>query len=222
VNAFEFARFRQLAGQHLRREEPQPGDPIARPRSDFDLDRPLPAGMGRPLSDEVSLKPAAVLVPVINRPGGATVLLTMRAAALRDHSAQIAFPGGKIDAGDASPVETALREAEEEIGLSRAHVTPLGFLDAYLTGTGYRIVPVVAAVEPAFELSINPGEVDEAFETPLGFLMNPANHERHGRIWKGIYRSYYAMAYADRYIWGATAGILRNLHDRLLGASQTP
>lgn len=222
MNAFDFARFRQLAGQHLRREEPQPGDLIARPRSDFDLDVPHPATMGLQLPDEVSLKPAAVLVPVINRPGGATVLLTMRAAALRDHSAQIAFPGGKIDAGDASPVETALREAEEEIGLSRAHVTPLGFLDAYLTGTGYRIVPVVAAVEPAFELSINRGEVDEAFETPLGFLMNPANHERHGRIWKGSYRSYYAMAYADRYIWGATAGILRNLHDRLLGASQTP
>jgi 8-oxo-dGTP pyrophosphatase MutT (NUDIX family) len=222
VNAFDFARFRQLAGQHLRREEPQPGDLIARPRSDCDLDVNHPATMGLQLHDEVSLKPAAVLVPVINRPGGATVLLTMRAAALRDHSAQIAFPGGKIDAGDASPVETALREAEEEIGLSRAHVTPLGFLDAYLTGTGYRIVPVVAAVEPAFELSINRGEVDEAFETPLGFLMNPANHEWHGRIWKGSYRSYYAMTYADRYIWGATAGILRNLHDRLLGAPHTP
>jgi 8-oxo-dGTP pyrophosphatase MutT (NUDIX family) len=159
---------------------------------------------------------------VINRPDGATVLLTTRAAALRDHSGQIAFPGGKIDEGDASPVATALREAEEEIGLARAHVTPLGFLDAYLTGTGYRIVPVVAAVDPAFVLAINHGEVDEVFETPLDFLMNPANHRRHGREWKGVYRSYYAMPYGERYIWGATAGILRNLHDRLLGSAEMP
>jgi 8-oxo-dGTP pyrophosphatase MutT (NUDIX family) len=214
--SFPFTRFEALAGAGLRRAVPELGDLIARPRSDHDhQEHPVPQ------PDEASLRPAAVLVPVVNRPEGATVLLTTRAAALRDHSGQIAFPGGKIDEADASPVETALREAEEEIGLSRAHVTPLGFLDAYLTGTGYRIVPVVAAVDPGFVLAINRGEVDEVFETPLGFLMDPSNHQRHGREWKGIYRSYYAMPYGGRYIWGATAGILRNLHDRLLGNQQS-
>lgn len=217
AHSFSFARFQELAQSGLRRSVPEPGDLISRPRSDHDhQEHPVPQ------PDEASLKPAAVLVPVIKRPEGATVLLTTRAAALRDHSGQIAFPGGKMDAADASPVETALREAEEEIGLSRAHVTPLGFLDAYLTGTGYRIVPVVAAVEPAFALALNRGEVDEAFETPLGFLMNPENHQRHGREWKGVWRSYYAMPYGERYIWGATAGILRNLHDRLLGPAHMP
>lgn len=217
VHAFPFSRFEALAENGLRRAVPELGDLIARPRSDHD-DQEHPV----PQPDEASLKPAAVLVPVINRPEGATVLLTMRATALRNHSGQIAFPGGKIDSDDASPIEAALREAEEEIGLSRAHVTPLGFLDAYLTGTGYRIVPVVAAIDPSFVLAINPEEVDEAFETPLGFLMNPANHQRHGREWKGVWRSYYAMPYGERYIWGATAGILRNLHDRLLGAAHMP
>ncbi|MGL4438662.1 MAG: CoA pyrophosphatase [Bosea sp. (in: a-proteobacteria)] len=217
ASVFPFSHFEALAGTGLRRAVPELGDLIARPRSDHDhQEHPVPS------PDEASLKPAAVLVPVIKRPEGATVLLTLRAAALRDHSGQIAFPGGKIDEGDTSAVETALREAEEEIGLARAHVTPLGFLDAYLTGTGYRIVPVVAAVDPAFVLSINRGEVDEVFETPLSFLMDPANHQRHGREWKGVYRSYYAMPYGERYIWGATAGILRNLHDRLLGQSQKP
>ncbi len=217
MSMFDFDRFRMLADLGLRRDEPQVGDLIQRPRSDFDGQT---VHMEPP--DERSLKAAAVLVPIVDRPDGATVLLTKRAAALRTHSAQIAFPGGKIDAEDASPVETALREAEEEIGLSRRHVTPLGFLDAYLTGTGYRIVPIVAAVDPWFSLAINPGEVDEAFEAPLGFLMNPANHLRHGREWKGIYRSYYAMPYGERYIWGATAGILRNLHDRLFGSDVPP
>jgi 8-oxo-dGTP pyrophosphatase MutT (NUDIX family) len=215
--SFSFARFHALAENGLRRSAPELGDLIARPRSDHDHQE-----FALPRQDEQGLKPAAVLVPVINRPCGATVLLTMRASALRDHSGQIAFPGGKIDARDASPVEAALREAEEEIGLARAHVTPLGFLDAYLTGSGYRIVPVVAAVDPSFVLEINTSEVDEAFETPLGFLMNPANHQRHGREWQGVYRSYYAMPYGERYIWGATAGILRNLHDRLLGVAILP
>lgn len=201
-----------LAAERLRHEPPLPGEVIARPRSDFDLDGDLP-----PVADEATLKPAAVLVPVVDRPDGATVLLTVRAAALRNHSAQIAFPGGRIDETDAGPIETALREAEEEIGLDRRFVTPLGYLDAYLTGTGYRIVPVVARVEPYFELSFNPVEVDDAFEAPLGFLMNAANHQRHGREFRGRYRTYYAMPWGERYIWGATAGIIRNLHDRLLG-----
>jgi 8-oxo-dGTP pyrophosphatase MutT (NUDIX family) len=216
VSLFPFEHFRCLADRRLRRAAPEPGCLIARPRSDWDNQAALLA-----MPDEITLKPAAVLVPVVNRPEGASVLLTVRAASLRDHSAQIAFPGGKIDAADASPVDAALREAEEEIGLDRAHVTPLGFLDAYLTGSGYRIVPVVAAVDPGFVLTINPDEVDEAFETPLGFLMDPTNHALHGREWRGAWRSYYAMPYGQRYIWGATAGILRNLHDRLMAPGHT-
>ena len=212
MNPFSFERFRTLAGAGLRPEPPGPRDLAERPWQDIDEAEDV-------LLDHASLKPAAVLVPIIDRPGGATVLLTMRAASLRDHSAQIAFPGGKVDEGDASTIETALREAEEEIGLARVHVSPLGFLDAYLTGTGYRIVPVVAAVTPDFALAINASEVDEAFETPLAFLMDPANHLRHGRVWRGRWRSFYAMPHGERYIWGATAGILRNLHDRLLGAA---
>jgi 8-oxo-dGTP pyrophosphatase MutT (NUDIX family) len=213
--AFPFARFEALAGAGLRRAVPELGDLISRPRSDHDhQEHPTPQ------PDEASLKPAAVLVPVINRPEGATVLLTTRAAALRDHSGQIAFPGGKIDAADANPVETALREAEEEIGLARAHVTPLGFLDAYLTGTGYRIVPVVAEILPGFALSLNPDEVEETFETPLSFLMDPANIRREGREWNGVFRSYYAFEHGGRYIWGATAGIIRNLQNRLVDRTE--
>ncbi len=213
MNAFAFERFSMLAQARLRRAPPEPGEIMPRSRSDFDDQATMMA-----MPDELTLTQAAVLVPIVKRPEGASVLLTMRAASLRSHSAQIAFPGGKIDADDATAVDAALREAEEEIGLDRSLVTPLGFLDAYLTGSGYRIVPVVAAVEPDYTLALNPGEVAEAFEAPLGFLMNPDNHARHGREWRGVWRSYYAMPYGERYIWGATAGILRNLHDRLLGA----
>jgi 8-oxo-dGTP pyrophosphatase MutT (NUDIX family) len=162
-----------------------------------------------------SLRPAAVLLPVVARPNQAHMLLTQRAERLRQHSGQIAFPGGRVDATDTSPIEAALREAEEEIGLSRTHVTPLGYLDPYATTTGYRIFPVVAVVEPTFELSLNRAEVVEAFEVPLGFLMRASNHQRLQRPWQGRVRQYYAMPYEDRYIWGVTAGILRNLYERL-------
>jgi 8-oxo-dGTP pyrophosphatase MutT (NUDIX family) len=163
-------------------------------------------------------RPAAVLVPVVSREDEAMVLLTQRASHLRDHSGQIAFPGGKIDAGDPSPLETALREAEEEIGLARRLVQPLGYLDPYLSGTGFRILPVVAMVAPDYALTLNADEVDAAFEVPLGFLMSEANHQRHAKEWKGSLRQYYAMPYRDRYIWGVTAGILRNLYERLYAA----
>ena len=159
-------------------------------------------------------QPAAVLVPVIAR-DTPTVLLTLRSSALSNHAGQISFPGGRLDAGDPDPLATALREAEEEIGLSPGYADPLGYLDPYLTGTGYRIVPVVALISPAFEMTINPDEVDEVFEVPLEFLMTPANHARHSREWKGIQRSFYAMPYGERYIWGITAGILRKLYERL-------
>ncbi len=205
-------QFAELAQRRLRPEPPQLGDLFARPRGDHD-DQPHPI---RPLDEKVAI-PAAVLIGVVPRPEGPTVLLTQRAATLRSHSAQVAFPGGRVDAVDGSPVVTALREAEEEIGLPRERVRTLGFLDAYLTGTGYRIVPVVALVEPPFSLTLNAHEVDEAFETPLSFLLDPANHRREGREWKGLYRTYYAMPFGDRYIWGATAGMIRNLYERLSG-----
>lgn len=158
---------------------------------------------------------AAVLVPVVARPGEASVLLTRRAAHLRDHSGQVAFPGGKIDEADATPLETALREAEEEIGLPRGFVTPLGYLDPYLSGTGFRILPALALVRPGFDIALNRAEVDAAFEVPLAFLMTPDNHQRHEREWKGGIRQYYAMPFGDHYVWGVTAGILRNMYERL-------
>lgn len=158
--------------------------------------------------------PAAVLVPVIAREEP-TVLLTLRSSALSKHAGQIAFPGGKLDAADPDPLATALREAHEEIGLDAGYADPLGYLDPYLSGTGFRIVPVVALISPAFEMTINPAEVDEAFEVPLDFLMKPENHARHSREWRGVQRSFYAMPYGERYIWGVTAGILRRLYERL-------
>jgi 8-oxo-dGTP pyrophosphatase MutT (NUDIX family) len=143
------------------------------------------------------------------------VLLTQRTADLPSHSSQIAFPGGKIDPTDESPLAAALREAHEEIGLDRSFIDPIGYLDLYLTFSGFRILPLVARVDPNYRLTINPGEVAEAFEVPLEFLMRPDNHQRHKRDWKGIERQYYAMPFEDRYIWGVTAGILRNLYERI-------
>jgi 8-oxo-dGTP pyrophosphatase MutT (NUDIX family) len=160
-------------------------------------------------------KPAAVLIPIIARPEGATLLLTQRAAALRQHSGQIAFPGGKIDPGDDGALGAALREAEEEIGLARDSVTPLGFLGPYFSTTGFRITPVVALVPPDAALTLNAFEVDDAFETPMAFLMDPANHQTHQREFRGAMRSYFAMPHGDRYIWGVTAGIIRMLWLRL-------
>jgi 8-oxo-dGTP pyrophosphatase MutT (NUDIX family) len=160
------------------------------------------------------IRPAAVLVPVIDH-AEPTVLLTQRAQHLPDHAGQVSFPGGKIDKDDASPLASALREAEEEIGLGRNHVEPVGYLDLYMTTLGYRIVPLIARVKPGFTLTLNPSEVDNVFEVPLAFLMDIANHQRHSRDWQGMTRHYYAITFGDRYIWGVTAGILRNLYDRI-------
>ena len=129
------------------------------------------------------------------------MLLTERATHLRSHSGQVAFPGGKIDPGEGS-IEAALREAEEEVGLSRAHVEPFGLLDPYLSGSGYRITPVVAEIHPPFELTINHHEVADTFEAPFAFVMDPKNHERQSREWKGVIRHFYAMPWENRYIWG--------------------
>lgn len=160
-------------------------------------------------------KPAAVLVPIVAREEGANVLLTQRHSGLRRHAGQIAFPGGRIDPQDDGPLDAALREAKEEIGLERDHVTPLGFLDPYLSHSGYRILPVVALLTPPFALLCNPDEVDDAFEVPLEFLMQPANHIREERLRDGVMRAFYAMPYGPRNIWGVTAGILRNFYERL-------
>ncbi len=159
-------------------------------------------------------KPAAVLIPVIDRPEP-TVLLTLRTTELASHAGQVAFPGGKIDPTDESPVAAALREAKEETGLASNLIEPIGYLDLYLTFSGFRILPTVARVNPDFTLSLNPREVVETFEVPLAFVMTPDNHQRKTRDWNGHQRDYYAIPFENRYIWGITAGILRNLYDRV-------
>jgi 8-oxo-dGTP pyrophosphatase MutT (NUDIX family) len=199
----------------------------ARARLDFDIPAGLtdasavpPSGdqgsdrMLQIIAREQPIRPAAVLIPVVDHPEP-TVLLTQRSAHLNDHAGQISFPGGKIDATDASPLDAALREAEEEVGLGREFVDPLGYLDLYGTSFGFRILPTVAKVRPGFKLRINQAEVDDAFEVPLAFLMNPVNHQVHSKEFRGMERSYYAMPFAQHYIWGATAGILRVLYERI-------
>lgn len=158
---------------------------------------------------------AAVLAPIIMRPGGWTLLLTQRAADLPSHAGQVAFPGGRVDPGDLTAVDTALREAEEEVGLERRFVEPLGGIEPYETGSGYRIAPIVGLVTPGFEQKMDTREVADIFEVPFDFLMNPANHERRETEWRGQLRAYYAMPYEDRFIWGATAGMIRALYERL-------
>ena len=179
------------------------------PRSDYDLNPSM--------RDEApcDLTEAAVLIPIILRPEGVSVLLTLRTDHLRDHAGQVSFPGGRVEAGDQGPAETALRETEEEIGLARAHIEVIGEIDMYETRTGFRITPIVGVVEPGFDLSLDAFEVAEAFEVPLGFVLDPANHERQSRVWRGARRHFYAMSYDGRLIWGATAGMLVNLSRRL-------
>jgi 8-oxo-dGTP pyrophosphatase MutT (NUDIX family) len=164
--------------------------------------------------------PAAVLVPLVARPEP-TLLLTLRTSHLANHSGQIAFPGGKVDADDAGVVDAALREAEEEVGLARGFVQVLGTLPIYTTGTAFVITPVVGWVQPGFTLAPNPGEVAEVFEVPLSFLLDPAHHRRHALLVDGVRREWFSMPYRDgaveRFIWGATAGMLRNLY-RFLAA----
>jgi 8-oxo-dGTP pyrophosphatase MutT (NUDIX family) len=183
--------------------------------SDPVIDDEVMAGQPTALALAPGARAAAVLVGLVAYPREVRVLLTQRAAGLRVHASQIAFPGGKIESYDDSPAAAALREAHEEVGLPPAHVEPLGYLDPYVTGTGFRVIPVVARVEPHFDLRLNPGEVEDAFETPFAFLMDAANHSLHSREFDGKLRQFYAMPYGERYIWGITAGILRNLFERL-------
>jgi 8-oxo-dGTP pyrophosphatase MutT (NUDIX family) len=178
-------------------------------RGDIDLDPQMWAKAG-----VSAVRPASVLVPVVDQ-AAPVVILTQRTADLASHAGQIAFPGGKIDPGDASPAGAAVREAEEEIGLAPGLIEPIGYLDLYLTFSGFRILPTVARVTPGYALTLNRREVSEAFEVPLAFVMQPDNHQRRSRDWNGITRHYYAIPYQDRYIWGVTAGILRNLYERV-------
>lgn len=213
---FSEAGFRALAAAELSRNPPplpSESDTEVSP-SDFDLNPELAADV---LASRTPLLPAAVLIPVVARPE-LTVLLTQRTDSLAHHAGQVAFPGGKMEPGDADPIATALREAEEEVGLNRRFVEPLGYLDAYRTGTGYRIFPVVALVHDGFDLTLDPREVADAFEVPLAFLMDEQNHRTHVRPWRGADRRFYAMPFEQRYIWGATAGIMKNMHQRLFSA----
>jgi 8-oxo-dGTP pyrophosphatase MutT (NUDIX family) len=157
--------------------------------------------------------PAAVLMPLVERENGLTMLLTQRTAHLNDHAGQVSLPGGRVDESDTSVLDTALRETEEEVGLHRRHVDILGRLPDYFTGTGFQVTPIVALVKPPFELKADPFEVAEIFEVPLQFLMDGANHQRRAiELPNGMgHRVFYTMPYDRFFIWGATAGMLRNL-----------
>ncbi|MBS0517539.1 MAG: CoA pyrophosphatase [Proteobacteria bacterium] len=179
---------------------PVPAPPIG---SDFSLNGVTPPQTWRP---------ASVLVPLVKREPGMTVLLTQRTDDMPSHAGQIAFPGGRRQPDDADAVATALRETEEEVGLSRKFVDVVGSIDLYRTGTGYEITPIVGIVEPGFTLHADPREVADVFEVPLEHFLDEVNHRIDSRTWQGRERRYYAMPYGERYIWGATAGMLKNLH----------
>lgn len=187
-------------------------DALARPAgpsSDFDLNPGLRHSADKPL------RPAAVLVPVWLRPEGAGLILTKRSSHLKHHPGQIAFPGGKVDATDASAEAAALRETHEEIGLDPARVRILGSLPVHETVTGFAVTPFVGLIDSAFDPVPEAGEVDEVFTVPLGHALNPARFVIEGRQWMGVRRRYYAVPYGPYYIWGATARILRGLAERV-------
>ncbi|THF67055.1 CoA pyrophosphatase [Pseudothauera nasutitermitis] len=179
-------------------------------------ERGLPVREGEP---GLALRPAAVLVPVVDRPEGLSVLLTKRTDHLHHHPGQISFPGGRVERADTSAVMTALRETQEEIGLGAERIELLGELAEYATGTGFSVTPVVGLVHPPFTLQLDAFEVAEAFEVPLTFLLDPANRQRHRMEYQGRMREYYAIPYRDHFIWGATAGILVQL-GRFVGVGE--
>ena len=209
------------------RQEPQLRDrivsklrPTAYSRAHDDLrpstgDHDLNPFMKEWVDAEERLKPAAVLVPIIEHNTGLTVLLTKRTDHLHHHAGQISFPGGRVEEDDLNAIDTALRETKEEIGLNRTFIEVAGYLDDYETGTGFQITPVVGFVRLGFDLNVDDFEVAEVFEVPLEFLFDPKNHQRHSRDHNGRQRQYYAMPYGEFYIWGATAGMLMNLYRRV-------
>jgi 8-oxo-dGTP pyrophosphatase MutT (NUDIX family) len=214
TDAFTEAGFRARAREGLL---PAPSPAIFDPRTGRALG-PSDWDLNPEFKDDLAVmappRPAAVLVPIVLR-DPLTVLLTQRSHDMPSHPGQISFPGGKMEAFDATPVACALRETREEIGVTPEFVETLGFLDSYRTGTGFQISPVVGFVRPGFAIALDPREVLEVFEVPLAFLMQTANHQKHTRDWRGRPRSYYAMPYEGRFIWGATAGMLKNLQQRL-------
>lgn len=167
------------------------------------------------LKPKAPLLPAGVLVPLVDRPSGLSVLLTRRTSHLSAHAGQISFPGGRVDPGDADAVAAALRETQEEVGLTPDRIEILGRLDTYHIRTGFEVTPVVGLLRPPFTLVLDSFEVAEAFEVPLGFILDPANHQRQSRIENGQERHFWAMPYGDHFIWGATAGMLMNLYEIL-------
>ncbi len=162
------------------------------------------------------LIPAAVLVPLVVHEDGLNVMLTKRTDHLNNHGGQISFPGGRVDDSDRDALHTALRETEEEVGLHSKDIEIIGELDEYIVGTGYLVNPIIGVIEPPFELTLHEGEVAEVFEVPLEFLITPENMKRHAREFEGIKRHYFAITWGEYFIWGATAGMLRNLSQRLL------
>ncbi len=210
---FEYTadELRRLAKCALRQEVPASAFDFSLPsgRSDFDLNPDYCEDLS------VSPRAAAVLIAVINYEKGARVLLTRRPENMASHPGQVAFPGGKVEKSDDGIVAAALREANEEVGLDPSLVDIVGYLDTYQTGSGFRITPVVGLVPSTYQLELDKREVDEAFEVPLKFLMTVENHQKHNRCWQGKNRAYYAMPYGDKFIWGATAGMLKNFYDRI-------
>jgi 8-oxo-dGTP pyrophosphatase MutT (NUDIX family) len=166
-------------------------------------------------------KPAAVLLLVVNHPADPTVVFTQRTAHLADHAGQISFPGGRVEESDESPEHTALREAEEEVGVTRDRVEILGRLPEYHTGTGYRVTPIVGWAEPPITYRPDPHEVADVFEVPLAFLLDSGNHRYESAFFKGRMRKYWAMPYGERFIWGATAGMIVTFH-RILAPKPVP
>lgn len=219
IGTFDSASaFREHARRVLHRELPvleNCRETLLRGPGDFDLNPPTAEDLTLVCPDR--LRPAAVLIPIVARTP-LSVLLTVRSDRLPSHAGQISFPGGKLEAGDAGPAEAAIREAYEEIGLESRFIEPVGHLDWYRSRTGYVISPLVALVQPGYDLRPDPGEVAEIFEVPLHFLLDAGNHRRHSRAWQGRQRHFHAMPYEERYIWGITAGIIKNLHERLTGA----
>ncbi len=229
MGPFSATRFRALAAAHvvgdaaLNFERPHFGDMAWQTQLGAAVAAGQRTGRIKPTirlkSDARRFKDAAVLVGVVDHGDEASLILTQRTAHLTDHAGQVALPGGKIDAGDADPIAAALREAEEEIGLDRSFVEPLGYFFPYLTGTYFRIVPVLATVRSGFTLLPNPNEVADVFEVPIRFLMDDANHRIGSRVFDGKMRYFYEMPYGERYIWGITAGIIRQVFELLYGGA---
>jgi 8-oxo-dGTP pyrophosphatase MutT (NUDIX family) len=199
----EIARRLAAGGAPGRRRAPAPAGAGDAPRGDHDLNPDFyDAGQ--------TLVPAAVLVPIVERESGLTLLLTRRTDHLDVHAGQISFPGGRVEAGEGLE-EAALRETEEEVGLPRRHVRLIGRLDTYVTRTGFEVTPMVGAVTPPFPIAPDSFEVAEVFEVPLPFFLAPGSQQRHTRVFQGRQRQFYAFPYENYYIWGATAGMLVNL-----------